>query len=295
MSAKYAFIRGEEGTYPSGLMITWMGVSRSGYYDWRDRPLSARARRGRELAAIVRWHFEDSDGTYGYRRIAAAMRAAGQPVDAGTVKSIMAREGLVAAQPRRSWPRTVVRARDLDQVEDLLERDFTATEPGVKLVGDITYIPTWEGWVYLATVLDCFSKKVVGWAMADHMRTELITEAMSMAIRNGHARHGVSVFHSDRGSQYTSEAYRAFCCARGITRSMGRTGVCWDNAYAESWNGTLKNERVNRMVYPTRKKAIHDVAKWIELRYNQKRLHSALGYLTPNQVHAVREVGQVSA
>ena len=295
MSAKYAFIRGEEGNYPIGLMIAWAGVSRSGFYDWRDRPASARARRRQELAVIVRWHFEDSDGTYGYRRIAAAMNAAGQHVDASTVRSVMAEQGLVAAQPRSSGPRTTVRARDLEDVADELGGDFTATEPGVKLVGDITYIPTWEGWVYLAVVLDCFSKKVVGWALAEHMRTALVIDAMTMAIRNGHVRHGRTVFHSDRGSQYTSEEYRRFCSTRGITRSMGRTGVCWDNAYAESWNGTLKNERVNRMVYPTRQKAVQDVSKWIELRYNQKRLHSALGYMTPNQFHAAWESQQASA
>lgn len=240
MSAKYAFIAGEEGNYPMTLMIKWMRVSPSGYYGWRGRPPAPRIRRRQELAVIVRWHFVDSDGTYGYRRIAAAMRAAGQPVDEGTVKSIMAEQGLVAAQPRRSGPRTTIPAQDLDDVADELGRDFTADEPGVKLVGDITYIPTWEGWVYLAIVLDCFSKKVVGWAMADHMRTELIIDAMTMAIRNGRVRHGRAVFHSDRGSQYTSEEYRRFCSARGIIRSMGRTGVCWDNAYAESWNGTLK-------------------------------------------------------
>lgn len=295
MSAKYALIRREEGTFPTGLMIGWMGVSSSGYYDWRDRPASARALRRRELSVIVRWHFEDSDGTYGYRRIAAAMNAAGQHVDPGTVKAIMAAQGLVAAQPRRSGPKTTIPARDLAQVPDLVQRDFTATEPGVKLVGDITYIRTWEGWVYLAVVLDCYSKKVLGWAMADHMRADLVIEAMAMAARNGHVRYGVSIFHSDRGSQYTSEAYRVFCHSRGITRSMGRTGVCWDNAYAESWNGTLKNERVNRMVYPTREKAIQDVAHWIELRYNHKRLHSALGYATPNQFHESFDAGQVSA
>lgn len=295
MSEKYAFIRSEEGHYPIGLMLAWSQVSSSGYYDWRERPRSARAARREKLTVIVRWHFEDSDGTYGYRRIAAAMRAAGQLVSADTVKSIMAEEGLVAAQPRRSGPRTTVPATDLAAVPDLVQRDFTASEPGRKLVGDITYIPTWEGWVYLATVLDCFSKKVVGWAMADHMRTDLIIAAMEMAIRNGHVRHGLTIFHSDRGSQYTSEAYREFCVSRGITRSMGRTGVCWDNAYAESWNGSLKNERVNRMVYPTRKKAIQDVANWIELRYNQKRLHSALGYVTPNAFHATWTDQQASA
>lgn len=286
MSAKYAYIRRGEGVYPMGCMFQWAGVSKSGYYEWRDRPASATAIRRRELGVIVRHHFQASDGTYGYRRIAAQMRRAGQHVDPGTVASIMRELGLVACQVPRKRPVTTRRAADAEDLADLLGRDFTASEPGHKLVGDITYIATWEGWVYLATVLDCFSKKVVGWAMAEHMRTELITDALGMAARNGHLRRGVSIFHSDRGSQYMSGEFKTFCEARGVTRSVGRTGVCWDNAWAESWNGTLKVERVNRMVYPTRKKARDDVAWWIELRYNQTRLHSALGYLTPNEVHA---------
>ena len=183
MSVMYAFIRGEEGNYPVGSMIAWAGVSKSGYYDWRDRPASGRAVRRAELAAVIRWHFQDSDGTYGYRRIAAAMNAAGQRVDPGTVRAIMAAEGLVAAQPRTSAPRTTIPARDLAQVPDRVLRDFTAAQPGLKLVGDITYIRTWQGWVFLATVLDCFSKKVIGWAMADHMRTELSVAALMMAAQ----------------------------------------------------------------------------------------------------------------
>ena len=214
------------------------------------------------------------------------MCRAGQHVDPGTVASIMRDQGLVTCQQRRKGPVTTRRAPDEADLPDLLRRDFSAAQRGHKLVGDITYIPTWEGWVYLATVLDCFSKKVIGWAMADHMATELVTDALAMAARNGHLRRGVSIFHSDRGSQYMSSEFKTFCDLRGITRSVGRTGVCWDNAWAESWNGTLKVERVHQMVYPTRKKAIDDVASWIELRYNQVRLHSALGYRTPNEVHA---------
>lgn len=284
MSNVYRLIHSEEGNYPVTKMIEWAGVSASGYFDWRDRPPSAAAVRRGELAQIVRWHFEDSDGTYGYRRIAAAMNRAGQSVHPSTVASIMRAEGLVAAQPRGRGPVTTQQDPHAGQLPDLLDRDFTAEEPGTKLVGDITYIRTWEGWVYLATVLDCFSKMVVGWAMADHMRTELITQALAMAARNGRIRSGRAVFHSDRGSQYMSAEFSAYCEAAGVTRSVGRTGVCWDNAWAESWNGTLKNERVNRMVYPTRNKAIQDVASWIELRYNCKRLHSALGYRTPYEV-----------
>lgn len=294
MSVKYAFIAGEEGNYPVVKMCGWAGVSRSGYYEWRDRAPSATDQRRKRLHVLVRFAFEHSDGTSGYRRIHAQLRRWGHFFDDETVRRAMRELGLVACQPRPYRPQTTIRGGDLG-LPDLVRRDFTADAPGCKLVGDITYIRTWEGWLYLATVLDCFSKKVIGWAMADHMRTELVIDAMDMAVRNGHVRPGQTIFHSDRGSQYTAEAFRAYCDARGILRSMGRTGVCWDNAYAESWNGTLKNERVNRMVYPTREKAIRDIAAWIELRYNQKRLHSTLGYLTPNQFHASWKPEQVSA
>lgn len=284
MSLVYKFIHREEGNYVLARMIEWAGVSASGYFDWRGRPASSRAQRRAYLTELVRWRFEDSDGTYGYRRIAAALNRAGVKVHHGTVASIMREEGLVAAQPNRRGPRTTVRGPAVAEVPDLLGRDFTATEPGVKLVGDITYISTWEGFAYLAVVLDCYSKMVVGWAIADHMRTDLILSAMGMAHRNGRIRSGGSVFHSDRGSQYMSSDFSSYCESIGVSRSVGRTGVCWDNAWAESWNGTLKNERVNRMVYPTRKKAEQDIASWIELRYNRKRLHSALGYRTPYEV-----------
>ncbi|WP_257210652.1 IS3 family transposase [Actinomyces ruminis] len=162
----------------------------------------------------------------------------------------------------------------------------------MKWVGDITYIPTWVGFVYLATVLDCRTKKVVGWALADHMRTDLVCQAIDMAVRNCKPVRGVTVFHSDRGSQYTSQQFADHLESYGIRPSVGRTGVCWDNAWAESFNATLKNERVHRMVYPTRDKAIRDVAAWIELTYNQRRLHSGIGYRTPNQFE--RELQQAA-
>ncbi|PPI12933.1 IS3 family transposase, partial [Rathayibacter tritici] len=172
---------------------------------------------------------------------------------------------------------------DPTDIPDLVKRDFTANRPGCKWVGDITYIRTWEGWVYLATVLDCYSKKVVGYALADHMRTELVSEALEMAARNQPNRAAKTIFHSDRGSVYTSADFGKLAKKLDIRQSMGRTGVCWDNAWAESFNGTLKNERCNRTQYPTREKAIRDVTRYIELRYNQQRLHSGLDYRTPNE------------
>lgn len=283
MNAKYAFIASEEGNYPVVKMCAWARVSRSGYYDWCDRSPSAAAERREELTLLVHYSFERSDGTYGYRRVHAELTRWGHDVHPDTVRSIMRAENLVACQPRPFRPQTTI-AGDAADIPDLLERDFTAAEPATKLVGDITLVPTWEGWLYVAIVLDCCTKKVVGHAMAEHMRTQLVTDALEMAARNGHVREGITLFHSDHGSQYTSAEF-AECARRlGITRSVGSVGDCYDNAFAESFNGTLKVERVNRTVYPTREQARLDITRYIELRYNQIRLHSAIGYRTPNEV-----------
>lgn len=185
----------------------------------------------------------------------------------------------------RESARDLVRARD-DVRRDLVERDFTAQAPGLTWVGDITCIRTLEGFCYLATVLDCCTKKAVGYAVADHMRTGLISDALDMAVRNCPPARGETIFHSDHGSQYMSREYADLLDSYGIRASVGKTGVCWDNAWAESFNATLKNERVHRMVYRTVDEAVRDVVSWIELRYNQKRLHSALGYRTPNEAEA---------
>ena len=282
MSVKYAFINGEEGNYPISSMCRWAGVSRSGYHDWRDRPVSARAARRADLATVIKFSFDQSDETYGYRRVHADLLAWGYRVDDETVRLIMRDLELVPCQPRPWRPVTTI-AGDAAGTPDLVGRDFTASEPGRKLVGDITYIATWQGWLYLATVLDCCTKKVVGYAMADHLRTSLVTAALDMANRNGHVRAGITVMHSDRGVQYTSQEYVEFAAGIGLTRSVGRTGVCYDNAWAESFNGTLKNELVHRTAYPTRNHAEVDITRWLELRYNTRRRHSALGYRTPDQ------------
>ncbi len=285
MRARYEFIHSEEGNYTITLMCRCLEVSKSGYLDWRDRPPSATAERRRDLTDRIRASFEASDSTYGYRRIHAELRRMGVQVCVDTVRAIMRVEGLVAVQPRLKV-RTTIAAEDAPSRPDLVGRDFTAPAPGLKWVGDITYIRTMEGFCYLATVLDCCTKKVVGYAIADHMRTELIQEALELAARRCVHTRGVTIFHSDRGSQYTSEDFAKTMKDLGVRPSMGRTGVCWDNAWAESFNATLKNERVHRMVYRTRVEAISDVVSWIELRYNQKRLHSSIGYRTPNEVEA---------
>ncbi len=282
MSAKFEFIDAEKDNYPIRKMCAWAGVSKSGFYEWLDRPASATARRREDLKALIEAIFADSDGTYGYRRIHAELVRGGQAGSPELVRQLMRELGLQPCQPRPWRPTTTVAG--VQPAPDLVGRDFTADAPGVKLVGDITYIPTWQGWLYLATVIDCHTKACIGYAVADHLRTELVIDALRMAARNYSLTDG-AIFHSDRGTQYTSEAFAAAAEELGIRRSVGRTGSCFDNALAESFNAALKVERVNRTVYPTREHARADVTRYIEFRYNRRRLHSALGYRTPQEVH----------
>jgi transposase InsO family protein len=187
--------------------------------------------------------------------------------------------GLAAVQPR-AYKRTTLPGDAPQPAPDLLERNFTATEPGQRLVSDITYLRTGEGWLYLATVIDLATRMVVGWQLAAHMRTSLVTDALAMAIDGGHVAPD-AVFHSDRGTQYTSAEFDAFTRHHAIRRSVGRTGVCWDNAAAESFFAALKNEMYYRQSFATRARARFAVAEYIEVFYNRRRLHSTLGYRTP--------------
>src|SRR6266481_6214731 len=264
-------------------MCAWLDVSKSGFYDWKSRPESATAERRARLALIVKRIFDDSDSTYGYRRIAWQLARQGTVAGPELVRKIMRELGLVACQPR-PWRPSTTKQGQAGPIPDLVNRDFSAAVPGGKMVGDITYIPTWEGWLFLATVIDCASRKVIGWAMDDNYRTPLVTAAIEMAARSLDLPED-AIFHSDRGSNYTSAEFAAVLERIGIRQSVGRTGICFDNSLAESFNGVLKVERVHRTVYPTRKKAKDDIARYIELRYNQRRLHSALGYRTPQEVH----------
>lgn len=265
-------------------MCSWLGVSSSGYYEWRRRPQSATAARRERLKALIIVIFDDSDETYGHRRLHAELARQGECCSVELVRALVRELGLVPCQPR-PWRHSLTEADPgAGAIPDLVARDFTATAPGQKMVGDITYIPTWEGWVFLATVIDCYTKAVIGWAMDDNYRTPLVSAAIRMAARNHDLKPG-AIFHSDRGSNYTSAEFAATLRDLNIRQSVGRTGICYDNAMAESFFAALKNERVHRTQYPTRRHAINDVARYIELRYNSKRLHSALAYKTPNEVH----------
>lgn len=257
-----------------------MAVSPAGFYEWAAAPVSARARR-RELVTVhVHAAFAAGRGAYGVRRVHAVLARCDDPAVSSAslqlVRDIMRTEDLIACQPR-AWRATTVRDDAEPAIPDLLNRDFTADAPGSKLVGDITYLRTWTGWLFLATVIDCATREVIGWSMATHMRADLVCDAITMAAARRELRPG-AVFHSDRGTQYTSSQYAKHLKSLGITASMGRTGICWDNALAESFFGALKNELVYRTAFPTQEKARTAVAEYIEVFYNRQRLHSALGY-----------------
>ena len=288
MSEKYEFVdttlTEPDNYFPARSMCRWLEVSTAGFYAWRTRPDSATTTRRTQLSVLIAAEFTAADEAAGYRRIHAALRRGGTTAGPELVRHLMRDMGLRPCQPR-PWRRNLTQADPSSApIPDLVQRDFTADQPGVKLVGDITYIRTWEGWLYLATVIDCYSKKVIGYAMADHYRTELI----STAIRRATLTHTVTpgaIFHTDRGSNYTSEQFHTTLTALDIRHSVGRTGVCWDNAMAESFFAALKNELVHRTAYPTRAHATRNIAHWIDHRYNSRRLHSGIGYRTPSEAH----------
>ena len=284
IDAEYADMPADAGDAPGILqMCEWLGVSKSGYYDWRSRPESATTKRRELLKIKIKALFEANGEEYGYRRMHAALARGGEQACPELVRQLMRDLGLEPCQPK-PWRHSLTEQGAAGPIPDLVHRDFTAGKPGEKMVGDITYIPTWQGWVYLATVIDCATRMIVGWAMDDNYRTPLISEAIRMAARNLDLPEG-AIFHSDRGSNYTSAEFAGVLDELRIRQSVGRTGICFDNALAESVNGTLKVELVPPHRVPdTRKKAQEDIARWIELRYNRTRLHSALGYRTPQEV-----------
>jgi putative transposase len=260
-------------------MCALLRVPRSSYYAWTHRAETPTQARRRALAVEVAAEFTNSRQTSGCRWIAAALNRRGTACSVGLVADLMRELGLAAVQPR-AYKRTTLPGDAPTPAPDLLSRDFTATVPGARLVGDITYLRTGEGWLYLATVIDLATRMVVGWQLAAHMRTSLVTDALQMAIDGGYVA-ADAIFHSDRGTQYTSAEFDAFTRCKGIRRSLGRTGVCWDNAAAESFFAALKNEMYYRQAFPTRSRARFAVAEYIEVFYNRRRLHSTLGYRTP--------------
>jgi transposase InsO family protein len=270
----------EKSNFSVVRMARLLNVSRSGFYAWQGRAPSPRAVRRLVIEAKVARSHEASDEVYGSPRVLADLRAGGEKISRKTVAATMNRLHLVGVSPRK-WKTTTLRDALDSYPVDAVKRTWDTGALNVVWVGDITYLRTWEGWVYLATVIDAHSRRVIGWAIADHMRTDLIQDALQMAlVLRGHRPTKV-IFHSDRGTQYASHQMTTFAATNGITRSMGLTGVCWDNAMAESFFATLKTEFYYRRVWATKARATRDVGAWIEQRYNRSRRHSALGQLSP--------------
>jgi putative transposase len=272
-------IDAEKANYPITFMCQLLGVPRSSLYAWRNRVESASSTRRRLLGEQIQRVFAEHRGRYGCRRVAAQLNREGHECSVGLVAELMREMGLTACQPR-AYKRTTLPGGQPVDSPDLLEGDFSTTEPGQRLVGDITYLRTDQGWLYLATVIDLATRMVIGWQLAEHLRTSLVIDALAMAITHGHVR-PEAIFHSDRGCQYTSATFVSFCRANDIRTSVGRTGVCWDNAVAESFFAALKNEMYSHHRFDTRARARFAVVQYIEIYYNRKRLHSSLGYRTP--------------
>jgi len=270
----------EKSNFTVTRMVRLLGVSRSGFYAWLGRVPSQRAIRAERIEAKVAWFHGDSDEVSGSPRILADLRGDGEVISRKTVAKTMRKLHLVGVYPKRWKTTTLINHADAYPV-DAAKRDWDKGGLNRVWVGDITYLRTWEGWLYLATVIDAHSRRVIGWAIDEHMRADLVQDALAMAITLRGDLPAKVVFHSDRGTQYASAQITAFAAANGLTRSMGLTGICWDNAMAESFFATLKTEFYYRRVWPTKKRARLEVGRWIEDRYNRRRRHASLGQISP--------------
>ena len=282
---KYSFITRKKKTYPVGLMCRLLGVTRSGYYGYLKRHAGKPDDTDhQELLGAVREIAKASDATYGSRRMKRALNALSYPVSRSKARKLMKEAGVQAKQ-RKRYKVTTNSNHQQPVFENLLSREFDVTEPDRVYAGDITYLWTQDGWLYLAVVIDLYSRKVVGWSMGSRMKAQLVCDALKMAIWQRRPAAGLIV-HSDRGSQYASKDYRRLLKAHGFEGSMSRKGDCWDNAVVESFFGSLKQERVQWRHYQTRRDAHQDVLNYITMFYNSHRLHSYLDYMSPNQYEA---------
>jgi putative transposase len=279
---KFGFIAKHRGIWPIGWLCEALGVSRSGFYAWLSRPPSRRARAEEELSGRVRTSFLASDRTYGARRVWHDLLAEGVSCGLHRIERLMRLQALRARPRRRRLPPDVGERRPAAVAANVLDRSFEASAPNRKWIADFTYIWTAEGWLYVAVVIDLFSRCVVGWSMSASMTAQLVTDALIMAIwRRG--KPDALLHHSDQGSQYTSEHFQRLLVDHGVICSMSRLGNVWDNAAMESFFSSLKTERTQRKTYRTRDEARADVFDYIERFYNSKRRHSTLGYLSPMQ------------
>lgn len=276
---RFEFIAAEKATVPVTTLCRVLQVSPSGFYAWRERPLARRCTADQKLAVQIAAIHAASRGTYGSPRVHATLQHQACAVGRKRVARLMRQAGLRARRPKR-FCHTTDSQHAHAVAANVLGRRFEPRAANTVWATDITYVWTWEGWLYLAVVLDLFSRRVVGWALADHMRTELVLNALQMAL--GRRRPPAElVHHSDRGSQYASNAYRAVLREHGIVCSMSRRGNCWDNAVVESFFATVKTELIHRRSWPTRRELTTGITEYIEVFYNRYRLHSFLAYRSP--------------
>lgn len=276
---KYRFIEEHRETFRVSALCAVLGVSRSGYYEWRERPPSERALENERLLGLIRQVHADSRENYGERKTWEALRAQGESCGRHRVARLRRLDGLTAKRVRRF--RLAYAARNSEPpAPNLLNRDFTTTKPNRVWVTDITFVPTRRGWLYVATMVDLFSRRVVGWAMSQRIDQQLVVDALHMAIRQRRPRYGLIV-HSDQGQQYAGSAYRTVLQQHGIVQSMSRKGNCLDNAVAESFFSNLKNELVHHIVFEDRDEARTAIFDYMEVFYNRKRLHQSLGFTSP--------------
>jgi putative transposase len=261
------------------MMCKQLEVSRSGYYAWRVRKPSARQQSDSVLVETIKELHQESRGTYGSPRIVDDLKERGFDVGRRRVARLMNENGITGT-PVKPFKRTTDSKHNLDVADNVLNREFTVDAPDTAWATDITYVRTWEGWMYLAVVIDLFSRRVVGWSMATHMRTGLVLGALKMALGRRLPKPNM-LHHSDRGSQYASHDYRNALSENGIICSMSRKGDCWDNAVVESFFATIKKELLHRRPWPSIKRARAAIAEYIEVFYNRKRKHSTLGYVSP--------------
>jgi putative transposase len=284
----FRLIAAEKANHPVDLLCSVLGVSRSGFYAWATRAPSDRALTDAWLSEQIREIHAENRGVYGAPRIQAELRIArGIHVGRKRVERLMRLAGISGLVPKKHG-RTTIRVPGVRVADDLVNREFRPTTPNVLWVADITYLRSWEGWLYLVAVQDAYSRRIVGWSIADHMRADLVVDALNMAIARRQPDAGL-IHHSDQGSQFVSLAFGQACGKAGIARSMGSRGDCFDNAVAESFFATLKKELIRRQSWPTRADLRQAVFEYIELFYNATRRHSTLGMLSPVEFERISQ------
>lgn len=282
--SSFKFIAANQALHPVSLMCKVLAVSKSGYYAWLGRSPSKRSLEDTAITGVVTGERTISRGTYGVRRIHARLHQLGIRISRKRVHRLM-KASAISGLVKRKRGRTTVSVPGVETAADLVERNFVPTGPNKLWVADITYIRTWEGWLYLAAVMDCYSRKIVGWQLADSLRAQIVVDALEMAVKARKPASGL-IHHSDRGSQYTALVFNQRRMSAGIDISMGATGSAYDNAVAESFFKTLKVELIYRRPWETKAEARTAVFEYIEAFYNRTRLHSSIGYLSPVQYEA---------